>query len=519
MFEIFVSYARLDNAPTPGFDKEDGFVTLLWERLRQQLDEMNAGDVKFWFDKNDIKKSEQFDDKIDVGLKRADLLLVVLSPNWMKSENCQKELAQFAEHRRREGDTKPKERIIVVSKRYVADEKRPALLQLQDSYRFYQLEKGQPEEAQLEYFRVAKFASTYMDLLNELARDIAERAHAKRQKPAAAEAAAPPKVSRGTVYLAKTTGDLQPVYNRLYDEISGSNYEVVPARDADLSDENGEAIMRSALDRSKMSIHLLGRYPEQSVIAERGGLPKVISLIRQQLNEAVKRPASTNGTGASGDFKRLIWAPKVLEDSDGIPYFSNREPNEALRLFQGGDVPLPPQDIVDGSEASSFSDIVKQELSKVRVIHQAAAVGKGDKVCILNANEDAPYLSELIDALQALNLDPRVPTQTGTAQEITSSTKKELQKCDAVIVLWGQVHEGRVEKKWSQYLNPEYLSRVRPQELPLRVLVLGPEPRLDKSIRKKARPKDEIDVVTDLTADWISLDRLREAFEVQETVE
>jgi hypothetical protein len=272
------------------------------------------------------------------------------------------------------------------------------------------------------------------------------------------------------------------------------------------------------LDRSKMSIHLLGRYPEQSVIAERGGLPKVIGLIRMQLLEAVKGPGGGNGA-VTGDFKRLIWAPKVLEDSDGIPYFSNREPNDALRLFQGGDIPLPPQDIVDGSEASSFSDIVKQELAKVRLIHQPGAVGKGDKVCILNANEDAPYLSELIDALQALNLDPRVPTQTGTTQEITSSTKKELMKCDAVVVLWGQVHEGRVEKKWSQYLNPEYLSRVRDQELPLRVLVLGPEPRLDKEIRKKARPKDEIDVVADLTADWISLDRLREVFELRGTAE
>lgn len=75
--EIFISYSRRDIE----------FVELLVSKLYQQ-------EVDPWYDKDDIPKGEEWWAQIVIGIEQSNSFLVVLSPDYMRSQVCQWELAK-----------------------------------------------------------------------------------------------------------------------------------------------------------------------------------------------------------------------------------------------------------------------------------------------------------------------------------------------------------------------------------------------------------------------------------------
>src|SRR5882672_11406596 len=111
MAEIFISYARDDDTlPPPGSGK--GFVTFLDEWLHYEFRALGPDRPKFWRDTRRVADVAQFNPEIDNALKRASFLVVILSPNWMASDWCRKELHTFATYRNSEG-APVRERILV----------------------------------------------------------------------------------------------------------------------------------------------------------------------------------------------------------------------------------------------------------------------------------------------------------------------------------------------------------------------------------------------------------------------
>ena len=124
-FQVFVSYASLDDVAPPSGG--DGFVTTLVRYLKFDL-EQRKPTPEIWRDRDGkIKPSDQFNEIIQAGIDRSDLLLVVLSDNWMASEYCSKELALFGQKTKEVSSAK--KRIIVAAKHDLKPEHRPELLQ------------------------------------------------------------------------------------------------------------------------------------------------------------------------------------------------------------------------------------------------------------------------------------------------------------------------------------------------------------------------------------------------------
>ena len=81
---IFMSYAHDDDLTLSPDPDEPGFVSFLDQQLRLKLRDLGARQANVWRDRNRIDQGDQFADIIDEGLKRAELLVVVMSPNWMQ---------------------------------------------------------------------------------------------------------------------------------------------------------------------------------------------------------------------------------------------------------------------------------------------------------------------------------------------------------------------------------------------------------------------------------------------------
>src|ERR1700680_3941208 len=94
-FQVFLSYARVDNIVPVGSGAEYGFVTLLRANLGARLLKLGTSDAKIWRDKEDIADGEQFTPKIRNAIGESQMMILVLTPTWLKSSYCQMELEAF----------------------------------------------------------------------------------------------------------------------------------------------------------------------------------------------------------------------------------------------------------------------------------------------------------------------------------------------------------------------------------------------------------------------------------------
>ena len=142
--QIFMSYARVDDAPPPHLPDAKGFVTFLHEQLAFELRRIGAPWPKIWRDTKRIENADQFEPRIEQAISDSSILLVVLSKNWISRPYCVRELESFAERWKADGGLR--ERIVVAAKREVDPDRRPSLLQGQVGIKFYALDEHEESD-------------------------------------------------------------------------------------------------------------------------------------------------------------------------------------------------------------------------------------------------------------------------------------------------------------------------------------------------------------------------------------
>ena len=90
--DLFVSYAHVDNTPLPG--DAEGWVTKLVQALEPQLAMRLGRPVRIWRDAK-LVAGDNFPLDGDARLRATGLLLCVVSPRYLRSEWCHRELEAF----------------------------------------------------------------------------------------------------------------------------------------------------------------------------------------------------------------------------------------------------------------------------------------------------------------------------------------------------------------------------------------------------------------------------------------
>jgi Leucine-rich repeat (LRR) protein len=90
--DIFISYCHYDNAAPPN---ENGWVDRFHESIESLLTRyFGPKKVSIWRDKK-LQGSTLFDERIQEQIRKSAIFFVLLSPNYLKSEYCSKELEWF----------------------------------------------------------------------------------------------------------------------------------------------------------------------------------------------------------------------------------------------------------------------------------------------------------------------------------------------------------------------------------------------------------------------------------------
>ena len=89
-FDLFISYSRRDNAA--------GRVTEFVRRIAADYRTFAGEELQYFFDTKEIQGAEDWRHRILAGLKQSKLFLLILSPNYLKSDYCQWEIIEYLKY-------------------------------------------------------------------------------------------------------------------------------------------------------------------------------------------------------------------------------------------------------------------------------------------------------------------------------------------------------------------------------------------------------------------------------------
>lgn len=488
--QIFISYARDDDRPPPESAAGKGFVSFLHDQLLYQFNEYGPDPPRVWRDAKRVDAADQFGLKIQKAIEESSILLVVLSRHWLNSDYCRKELEAFATYWNARGGSAA-ERIVVVAKRHVDKDTRPLWLQGQVGYKFYTRDDRDDIGMEHEFFDRGKIADErYWVEFKKLAAHLWIRAggetpHLTPVSPIVAG-------TGRTIYVAKPANDMRLAYDRVVKELSGRGYVVVPEPLTEIPlDASAGTFIDDNLAQAEASVHLLG--------TKTGPTPEDIDdpIVKLQLvRAAATSEAGPNiANGAAPRLRRLIWAPKQLENTVGSP--EKHDERDPLEVLAGFDCQRSGDKIFSDGLSAFVISLTQNLDNTIPFGKDLGPVEADSRVYVLHRIEDRPYAINVAKVLQRQRMEPVLSSVKGTASQLNALHRRNLVDCDAVLLCWANAAEVWARASSRELKNWRQLGRSK--QFAYRGLVLGPPPDDLKADFKDVLPKSEIDVVLDFT--------------------
>lgn len=409
----FISYAHLDNEPLSPGDK--GWVSQFHATLQTRLSQRLGEKAKIWRDEK-LAGNDLFAEEIVDQFGRTALLVSIITPRYLKSEWCGRELAEFVDAAAQTGGLAigNRSRVIKVVKTPV-DEAAAVEQTLRQTLRetlgfeFYKDDTVPPEEIDPAFGEEAR--AEFLRRVSRLAIAMADSLRAMAQ-PAAVGA-------RPAVFLAECGRDLHAVREALAADLRAHGHEVLPSQPLPLTEDALRAELAALLPRCAWSIHLVGR----STGPVPDG-PSGRSLVDLQ-NEAASAQA---GAGA---LKRLIWLP---DDVAG-------ERAEQQRFIDA---------LLSSAALQAGADLLRGNVESLKVaMHQALARAAATvptpeptaptaaRLHLLMTETDRAAAVPLIRRLLARGFEVTLPLFAGDAAALRAANAQLAAEADVLMLYYG----------------------------------------------------------------------------------
>jgi hypothetical protein len=214
LVDVFISYAHIDNQPLDA--DQQGWITELNRRLKIRLSQYLGEDTTIWRDPK-LSGNDAFADEIEKKLISSRLLVSVLSPRYIKSDWCRRELHDFYEAYLQKGALKVdnKYRIFKVIKHPITREQHPEEVQPMLGYEFFEQDPATGRTNTYDPELGKDHSLKFQLKLDELAQDITQLLENLQDTPCTPESTDPanpitpsPGIAGKTIFLAETSSDL-----------------------------------------------------------------------------------------------------------------------------------------------------------------------------------------------------------------------------------------------------------------------------------------------------------------------
>jgi hypothetical protein len=452
--DIFISYGHLDDLNP--FGQEKGWVDLLHERLLVLVGQALGYEPNIWRDGHNLQGNDQLVGAISEGVTSSLLLLPVITPRYVQSDWCNREMEAFHACEPPPSQAAPgfRSRVFKVVKTPLPAHLKklePSQIQNLIGYEFYAQDA---ESGRLTEFIPDPTDKAYWRMLNRLVADITktliELKHSGTRQTGplvapttnAVIAAAGPVSSAAAVktngsspakivYLAETTSDLADERELVRDELRQRGYGVLPEQKLPLEDvKQTESTIRAALKRSALSVHLVGtRYGSTPEDDARSAV-----LIQEQL--------AAEHSAANPAFLRLLWLPPGLM-TEAMPVNDERQRSFVAELQKR---------ITAGAELlqTSVEDLKTRIIEKLNPPATTPARGgahsKLKQVYLICESRDRSLIRPIKEFLFKQNMEVITWLDEGMTDTLMEYHRKNLKECDAALVYFGSGDEPWVRK-------------------------------------------------------------------------
>ena len=486
--QIFISYAHLDNQPLSA--DQSGWVSLFHGTLQTLISQRLGAAVDIWRD-DKLRGNDVFSDEILGQLAGTALFVSVLTPRYLKSEWCAREIRAFCERAEAAQAlvVENKARVVKVLKLPLDRDRDgeaalPAAVGQLLGYEFYEFDEDRtPRELDPAYGDKPRQA--FLRKANKLAWDLAAQletlsALAAAAGPAAGAGAAPAAVSasaRPAVFLAECSRDRREARERIEAELACCGYTVLP--DQRLPDDEDEhiAAVNALLARCVLSVHLFG-----------SGYGRVPDGPRNQSVVVLQNELAAARSRAEG-LKRVLWLPAGQQGENPAQQgFIDALQNDAAPQFGA--------DLVSG-DIETLKAAIHAALKKPEPPPAPPAVaGAAARVLLLCDARDRKDTLPLIRQLRGHGLEVRLPVFTGDAGEVREANRQLVLESDAVLLFYGAGDEA-----WKYHQQAE-LRKLQgsPRERPLRasLVLLAPPLTDDKELLQALAEPEVLDCLAGL---------------------
>jgi hypothetical protein len=417
--DIFISYAHIDNLPlTP---EQKGWITRFHISLEAILSMRRGGNVRIWRD-NKLQGNDVFADEIVEQFEHTAVLVSVLTPRYLNSVWCNREVSEFCKSAERNGGivVDNKARVFKVLKAPVdTQESLPTVVKDVLGYEFFAFEDGAPLELDSAYGET--FAQDYNRKIGKLAWDISQllkRLETDNGSGYDLQATAKP-----AVYLAECSYDRKQAREILEGELRRYGYTVLPDQQLPRDEADYVAAVERLLARCKLAIHLVGG--SYGAVLD-GPSQKSTAVLQNEL--AAKR-------SKSDALKRVIWAPEGTR--------SEQAQQQAFidALHQDAEAQVG-ADLITGDlenlKASIHATLKKLERPEPQLPQEQASAAKRARLIYLICNEkDRKATVPLRKFCRGQGFEVAIPVFEGDAAAVRADHQQLLTNADAIILFYG----------------------------------------------------------------------------------
>jgi len=430
--EVFISYAHIDNKPLA--EGHRGWVQLLDEILRIRLPQLLGEEARIWRDPK-LQGNDEISEILMQRISRVALLVSILSPRYLKSDWCLRELEEFCRNAVSQGGLtlSGKSRLFKVVKTPTPRKGHPTQLRGLLGYEFYEHDEISGHDREFDPDRDERYWQKFEDL----AQDIKEQIERLRSPEDSGKSSAP------VIYLAETTYDLSEQRDKIKRELQQFGHLVLPDEELPLRAPALQEAVREYLKRSRLSVHLVGEnygiIPEME--AER-------SVVRLQQELALER-------GDNAEFSRLIWLPPGLQPKDERQQkfvadlrnsFTSHNGSELLQI-----------------KLEDLKTIIQTKLTQKPKSAPSANEGAGTaRIYLICDQQDVDAVESLRDYLFQRGCEVTLPLMDGSEADVLQDHKDNLLICDALLIYQGRASEGWLRMKLRELLKLRGYGRTTP---------------------------------------------------------
>jgi hypothetical protein len=413
---LFISYAHIDNQPLS--PDQQGWVTRFHASLDTVLSTRMGRRAEIWRDAK-LAGNDVFSDEILAQFPRTAILVSIVSPRYVESEWCLREVREFVNEAQRSSSlvVDNKSRVIKVIKLPVdTEDSLPPVMKQVLGYTFFTIGDDQaPIELDPAYGE--KLVQGYNLKVAKLAWDIAQLV---KKLEADNVAAAPPVAAGAAVYLGECSYDRRDQREALETELRMHGYTVLPDAELPRDEDAYRAEVARHLQRSVLSVHLVG-----SLYGSVPDGPSQKSVVVVQNELAI---AESRRRGLS----RIIWVPKGTEPRGAEQEEFVRSLHTTAEAQFGADL------IIDDIQAlkTAVRDALKR-LEKPEPPVRDSSAASSKLVYVVCDARDRKETVPLRRLLQRAGFDAEIPVFSGDAATVRQANQELLAQCDAAVVFYG----------------------------------------------------------------------------------